>query len=346
MNHTQADTAKTETQAAPDKLVHLTRKRGMSEADFVEMIEHLGQRRAQALTTDEEVGLYAETLAESVLTDSQLIAPDCQRCGACCAFFHQVIVLDSDPTPRRLTWAVWDDGAIAEPKTHWLRRDALEGRCVAFSGRVGQYAQCAIYELRPASCRAFEAGSDRCRAVRRAYGIEPPLLQDERIEHARRIKPDAGGEWNQVEALERRDPLSFSERERAKLLAEMIAYHCAQLAEISTEAERLHFLLTEKGMASPAESAARYVSVINEEARAVASALKPLPSIERVEVNDEVEMEKLNRDLLDVAAQSQAALNRATRWLAALGESVFDAFKMRIELASSVSINKSSEAER
>jgi Fe-S-cluster containining protein len=126
--------------------------------------------------------LYAETLAESVFADTHSAAPNCQTCGACCAFFHQIVVLDSDPTPRRLTWAVWDDAGVAGPKTRWLRREALAGRCVAFNGRVGQHGRCAIYELRPMSCRAFEAGSDRCRAVRRAYRLEPPRSTDERIE--------------------------------------------------------------------------------------------------------------------------------------------------------------------
>src|SRR5689334_9359892 len=99
-------------QSPNDRLIQLTRKRGMNEAAFAEMIEQLDRRRAQVLVTDEEVGLYAETLAESVFTESSSALPDCQTCGACCAFFHQIAVLDSDPTPRRLTWAVWNDEAI------------------------------------------------------------------------------------------------------------------------------------------------------------------------------------------------------------------------------------------
>jgi Fe-S-cluster containining protein len=318
-------------QSSEDRLIQMTRKRGMSETAFAEMITHLCERRAQRLAvTDEAVGWYAETLAESVFTDSQPVVPDCQTCGACCAFFHQIAVLDSDPTPRRLTWAVWDDAGVAGPKTRWLRREADEGRCVAFKGGVGQYAHCAIYELRPASCRAFEAGSDRCRAVRRAYGLEPPLSEDARVEQAGRIEPDAG-EWDRVEALERRQPLSFGERERAELLAEMIAHHRARIREIADEAARLHALLAGQGIQSATQTAAHYADAINEEARAVTSA------------GDEARIEKT--ELLDLAAQSQAALTRATRWLVALGELVFDAFGMRVELASTEPTNKSREAE-
>src|SRR5436853_2194700 len=202
MNHTYTNAANREAQAAPIALVQLTRKRAMSEAIFAEMIEQLGQRRAGLVAADEGPGLYAETLAESLFAANPTDVPDCLTCGACCAYFHQVMVLDSDPTPRRLTWTVWDAEEIAGPKTRWLRRESLEGHCVAFAGNVGQHARCAIYELRPNSCRAFEAGSDRCRAVRRVYGLEPPLSEIERTEHAERIKADAGSrELNQVETL-------------------------------------------------------------------------------------------------------------------------------------------------
>ena len=331
-------------------LVQLTRKRGMSEADFVEMIEQLRRQRAKAVAADEEMGLYAEALGDSVFaSDSdQSDVPACQTCGACCAYFHEVAVLDNDPTPRRLTWAVWDVEAVAGPKTRWLRREPREGHCVAFGGRVGQQAHCAIYELRPASCRAFEAGSDRCRAVRRVYGLEPALSAVERAEGAQRIKPDISSEWDQAEALERRDALSFGERERVMLLGEVIAYNRAMLGRISTEAQRLQALLAEKGLALSAETAARQVRAINEEAQAVTAAITRLPVTECAALDDEAneaETEKLSLDLLEVAAQSQAALKRASRWLLALGETVFAAFGMRVEPSLAEPTNKDGEAD-
>jgi hypothetical protein len=150
-----------------------------------------------------------------------------------------------------------------------------------------------------------------------------------------------------VEALERRDPLSFSQRERARLLAELITYQRTQLTEIASEAERLHALLVEKGMASYAEIAAHHVNAINAEARAVVSAIEParLSSNECAETCAEAGMERLSRDVLEVVAPSQAALTRATRWLTALGELVFVAFEMRVELASIEATNERSEAE-
>src|SRR5581483_7877581 len=162
------------------RLVQLTGKRGMSETDFAEMLARLGERRDRFVAADEATEWFAESLAESRRAAHAASLPDCLTCGACCAFFHQVIVLDADPTPRRLTWAVWETGDVAGPKTRWLRREPDQGRCIAFAGQVGERARCEIYELRPRSCRAFDAGSDRCRAVRRAYGLEPPLAESER----------------------------------------------------------------------------------------------------------------------------------------------------------------------
>ena len=52
--------------------------------------------------------------------------------------------------------------------------------------------------------------------------------------------------------------------------------------------------------------------------------------VELNHVLDEAAIEKASLDLLETAAQSQAGLERATRWLAAIGEEVFAAFEMRL----------------
>lgn len=318
-------------ESASASLVQLTRKRGMSEATFAELIDQLGRRRAGLIETGEGPGLDAETLDESRFSAGESSPPDCLTCGACCAYFQQIAVLDSDPTPRRLAWTVWDAEAIAGPKTHWLRREPHQGCCIAFNGRVGRQSFCAIYEVRPHSCRAFAAGSDRCRAVRRLYGLEPPLSEVEQMARAQRIKADAGDELAEVEALASQNAAGLGEREKAGLLGKMIDYNGVKLAEIFREAQRLHALLAEKGVA-PATNGAGQVSAIDREALAVAAALAPLPAIEGVESLSEIEVAKLNGDLLAVAAQSQAALGRASRWLLALGEVVFATFEMSGDL--------------
>src|SRR2546423_3600268 len=267
--------------AAPPRLVQLTRRRGMSEASFAEMLALLGQRRAGVVVADEATGQLAETIAESRFGASEAGVPDCMACGACCAFFHQIAVLDCDPTPRGLTWAVWEAGDIAGPKTRWLRREPHKGDCIAFAGRVGEHACCTIYELRPRSCRAFEAGSDRCRAVRRAYGLEPQLSERERIEYAKPIEADASGDaLSHAEALASRNAASLTGREKLALLGEVIDYHCVRLREIFREAERLQSLLEEKGIAAVATNAARRLSAINGEVQTVTAAIARLPVVE------------------------------------------------------------------
>jgi len=334
MNHTYKNAATTQAHPAPTALVQLTRKRGMSEAAFAEVLEHLARRRAGVVVADEGPSLYTETVAESLFNANQAGVPDCLTCGACCAYFHQVAVLDIDPTPRRLTWTVWETEDIAGPKTRWLRREPLEGHCIAFAGSVGQHAVCAIYELRPNSCRAFEAGSDRCRGVRRGYGLEPPLSEIERIEHAKRTQMDADSDaLDQVEVLASRDAASFSGREKLKLLGEMIDYNRAKLMAILREAQRLQALLAERGVAWAAAPSARYRNAINLEAQAVTSAVARMPVLECFESLDEAQTEAINRDLLAVAGQSQTALTHASRWLVALGEVVSATFEMPAGLA-------------
>lgn len=333
MNHTHQDTADAEAHTAAPGLVQLTRRRGMSEATFAEVLERLARRRARAVVSDEGPGLYSETVAESRFSAKQTGVPDCLTCGACCAYFYQVAVLDIDPTPRRLTWAVWETEAVAGPKTRWLRREPLEGQCIAFAGRVGEQASCAIYELRPNSCRAFEAGSDRCHGARRVYGLEPPLSEIERIDHAERMQRDADDDaMDQVEALASRAGASFSAREQLRLLSDMIDYNRARLIAILREARRLQALLAEKGNAATAASATRHLNAINAEVQAVASAIARRSAIQYSEPPGEAQAEEMNRDLLAVAGQSQMALTRASRWLLALGALVSATFELAVEL--------------
>src|SRR5215213_2871846 len=172
-------------QGAPLELVQLTRRRGMSDSAFERLMELLADRRESLPAGDGLIGSYAETADESLFAGEYPATPDCLGCGACCSYFHRIPVRLTDPTPRKLTWKVWEDGAVSGQKLLWMRREPEAGECIALDGEVGERAFCAIYELRPDSCRAFEAGSDRCRAARRMYGLEPPLSGPEQRRRAR-----------------------------------------------------------------------------------------------------------------------------------------------------------------
>lgn len=48
----------------------------------------------------------------------------------------------------------------------------VDARCVALRGKVGVRVSCAIYEHRPAACRAFVPGSALCLEARKAAGFK------------------------------------------------------------------------------------------------------------------------------------------------------------------------------
>jgi Fe-S-cluster containining protein len=60
-----------------------------------------------------------------------------------------------------------------------LPRSLETGHCTFLNGSLGVKIDCEIYEDRPQTCRDFEAGSDKCHAYRRMYGIEGPLTEAE-----------------------------------------------------------------------------------------------------------------------------------------------------------------------
>ena len=105
---------------------------------------------------------------------------DCQTCGACCCnpdenrdqqYVDYVEVtrrsaLAKHPSLLRRLTVVNDRG-----ERHMKLRGA-EQRCVALEGRLGVRVSCAIYELRPAGCRAVVPGSKECRRDRRERGID------------------------------------------------------------------------------------------------------------------------------------------------------------------------------
>ena len=64
----------------------------------------------------------------------------------------------------------------------FVRRDPETLTCAALEIENGERALCRIYEQRPRICRDFEAGSDKCHALRRAFGFEPFLSLDEMSE--------------------------------------------------------------------------------------------------------------------------------------------------------------------
>jgi uncharacterized protein len=120
----------------------------------------------------------SKTIAGSIVTDSSTPVPDCLTCGACCAF---ALLVSVTPAESGALPAYWDVTLDAGDTTinRALPRNLETGYCTFLQGNVGENIYCDIYPDRPHLCRDFEAGSDRCHADRRMYGIEPPLTDAE-----------------------------------------------------------------------------------------------------------------------------------------------------------------------
>jgi hypothetical protein len=122
----------------------------------------------------------SNTVRNNVVTPVDTPAPDCLTCGACCVSHPCVGVRPSDDVDPELYWDITIDGEGGEIVVdRYVRRDSETLACVALGGTIGEKVACDIYESRPVTCRHLEAGSDRCHAIRRAFGIEPFLTLDE-----------------------------------------------------------------------------------------------------------------------------------------------------------------------
>lgn len=89
---------------------------------------------------------------------------DCQACGACCReAFEQVTISPQETVIER-------HPALVRFRNGAFELARKQERCAALVDTEAGYS-CTIYEQRPRSCRAFEAGSERCLAARRRVGL-------------------------------------------------------------------------------------------------------------------------------------------------------------------------------
>jgi uncharacterized protein len=88
--------------------------------------------------------------------------PDCQSCGACCAYSWEWPTLIGPGDGDGLPFHLIEDG----------RMRCNGNRCAALSGELGEEVSCTVYEDRPLVCREFAAGSEDCRMVRMAFGFD------------------------------------------------------------------------------------------------------------------------------------------------------------------------------
>ena len=163
------------------EFVQLTRCKKISEEVFYpvmnRMYEHLWE---QAMPPQLVMDGLSNLINNNVVTPPDTPIPDCLTCGACCQAHLCVGVRPSDTVDPELYWEITvatEDGEIVVDR--YMKRNEETLACTALDGTIGDHVACRIYETRPKMCHHFDAGSDRCHAVRRAWGIEPFLKLDE-----------------------------------------------------------------------------------------------------------------------------------------------------------------------
>jgi len=125
--------------------------------------------------------------AKNFVTPADAPVPDCLTCEACCTFLFAVGVKPTDDAPPENVWNVTDEsGEIIVDS--YLKRDAETLFCTALERTADGTMPCGIYEKRPQTCRNFEAGSDKCHALRRIYGYEPFLTLQEMLDARQVLK--------------------------------------------------------------------------------------------------------------------------------------------------------------
>lgn len=172
------------------QLVQITRLDKLAENDFYSLFPALNKIKLQNLIEPQvPIENLPTKLADNIITPSDSPIPDCMTCGACCAFLLCVAVKPTDSTSDSYVWKITGEDNLGEMIVDkFMRRKAETMTCVALGGNVGETVGCQIYEERPQVCREFEAGSDKCHALRRSYGIELPLTDQRALEAQFRLE--------------------------------------------------------------------------------------------------------------------------------------------------------------
>jgi Fe-S-cluster containining protein len=170
----------------PPEFVQITRQKKIAEDDFYPLITAMYEQIWQNLLPPQIIpkGLSVKR-ANNVITPPDAPIPDCLSCGVCCAAMLCVGVRPTDDGKLSAEeyWDITIEGQKEEITVdRYLRRDEETLACAFLNIQAGEPTACKIYERRPQMCYDFDAGSDKCHALRRAYGIEPFLSLDEMTE--------------------------------------------------------------------------------------------------------------------------------------------------------------------
>lgn len=170
--------------------VQITRREKFSEEEFYPMITAMYEQIWTNLLPPQLITEDLPTkVSRNIVTPADAPVPDCLTCGACCGAMICVAVSPTDETTAEHYWDITTAGERGEITVdRYLRRSSETLACANLSGTIGEAVGCQIYEQRPKMCHVFEAGSDKCHAIRRAYGIEPFLTLEEMFAGVQKLK--------------------------------------------------------------------------------------------------------------------------------------------------------------
>ena len=168
-------------ESAQLNLAQIASRARLRDDEFYAAIGQLEANKWERLLSPQiPVTNLASRVADNALTPADAPIPDCQTCGACCAFFLGVSLEAANAMPPERYWEVFVANEEGQELliNRFVRRNAEHGACVSLQGNLGESVACSIYEQRPSPCHKFAAGSDKCHALRRLYGFAPPLTPD------------------------------------------------------------------------------------------------------------------------------------------------------------------------
>lgn len=163
-----------------NEFVQITRQQTISESEFYPIIYRM-YAEIWFVRFPAEISTKRLTVKrdKNVLTPKDAPIPDCVTCGVCCEMMLCVGVRPHEEIAPEDYWDITvagKDGEIVVDR--YLRRDGETLACKQLTNDNGKTV-CKIYETRPQMCRDFDAGSDKCHALRRISGLEPYLTDEQ-----------------------------------------------------------------------------------------------------------------------------------------------------------------------
>lgn len=159
------------------QLVKIESRSRVTRDEFSRIYNKLNKQKSAGLLPPQiPTKKLSRTVAGNIITPKYIPIPDCLTCGVCCDLALCVPVSPEDTTSPENFWEITAGESFPEVVIEkFLRFKKKSGVCASLKGKIRESVACEIYENRPATCREFEAGSDRCHEFRRMYNLEKPL---------------------------------------------------------------------------------------------------------------------------------------------------------------------------